>query len=106
MLFLVGSKDSTEPTWIAVERDMRVYCYLSASGKFHYNHGLSVDWVWDRDLRYHQISVVRAMKLIDAGQVGALDRIEHREVLSHLLAADSMAVADAVIDEPRGTVER
>lgn len=104
-LYLVGSRGDDGSIWVALERDMRLYCYLPASGRFHYSRGLSADWIWDRELRYQEISVARAIELIEAGEVGVLDRTEHREVLAALLEAPAITVADAVIDDRRGRTE-
>lgn len=103
-LYLIGSKDDDELIWVALERDMRLYCYLPASGRFHFNRGLSADWIWDRELRYQEISAASATELIEAGEVGALDQAEHREVLSILIKAPSITLADAVNDDRRGVL--
>ncbi|MCA4997418.1 hypothetical protein HWD35_22075 [Tsukamurella tyrosinosolvens] len=45
--------------------------------------------------------MARASELIEAGEVGALDPTDHREVLAALLEAPAITLADAVIDNRR-----
>ncbi|WP_238219793.1 hypothetical protein [Tsukamurella pulmonis] len=84
------SRSADMDVWIALEVDGKLYCYLPISGSFHFNRGLTADWIWDRELDYQPITTAQVRELITAGEVGALDPVEHSAVLASLLEARTL----------------
>ncbi|MCS3779328.1 hypothetical protein [Tsukamurella ocularis] len=81
------SRSAGTDVWAALEVDGKLYCYLPASGSFHFNRGLTADWIWDRELDYQPITTAQVRDWTAAGAVGALDPVEHSAVLRSLLEA-------------------
>lgn len=88
--------DADHDLWIAIEKDGRLWVYLPNTGDFRVNRGLTVDWLFDRDLSYLPLSAEQASEHIAAGQIGRLDGHRHREALASLRAAESMPADDLV----------
>lgn len=58
--------------WLCVVTpEVRAYVYIPDSGRFHLNHGVYVDYIWDQDLTYVPVGVDEARELIEA-RVGLL----------------------------------
>ncbi|MFD9826394.1 hypothetical protein ACFWXB_02860 [Tsukamurella tyrosinosolvens] len=84
------SRSAGTAVWIALEVDGKLYCFLPTSGSFHFNRGLTADWIWDRELDYQPITAAQVREWTAAGEVGALDPVEHSAVLRSLLEARSL----------------
>lgn len=69
-LFRVEAQDKL--LWLCfVSSEIRTYVYIPDSGRFHLNHGVYIDFIWDNELTYVPIGVEEAHDLI-AARVGAL----------------------------------
>lgn len=100
--YLVCSSDSGVRVWIALEVDGQLFCYLPASGRFHFNRGLTADWLWDRELEYQPITVDQVRTLVTEGRVGTLEQEFQSDALAHLRAAPSLTdeEVDSVLSVP------
>ncbi|WUJ71995.1 hypothetical protein OG809_01780 [Kribbella soli] len=72
-LFLV--KDGEKELWVAALVDEDVWTYVGNTGKFHYNEGARHDYYFLNELRYVDIGIAEAKRLIRAG-VGTVDEGE------------------------------
>lgn len=58
--------------WLCVvDPELWTYVYVPDSGRFHFNNGVFVDFVWDNELTYVAIDIEEARDMI-ANKVGAL----------------------------------
>lgn len=68
MKILAASLEQAAPHWLTcVGHDKQIYAYLEETHKFHYSHPLDMDYFWDMELTYTEISANAAVELINQG---------------------------------------
>lgn len=71
-LYRVSNPDG-RAIWLAyVDDELRVWSYVSNTGKFHLNRGLFLDFHWDQDNEYVLINIDAAFLAIREG-LGTID---------------------------------
>lgn len=98
MKILAASSEQYPPHWlVCVGRDKQIYAYLEETHKFHYSHPLDMDYFWDMELNYAEISADTAVELINQG-IGQQKEISEwgRE---RLVNSDLFLTPDEVLGE-------
>jgi len=68
MKIMAASSGENPPHWlVCLGPDKQIYAYLEETHKFHYSHPLDMDYFWDMDLNYAEISADVAVTLINDG---------------------------------------
>lgn len=93
------------PTWlVCLATDGAIYAYLQQTNQFHYSHPLTMDYRWDKEFDYPEVSPDEAAALIGKG-IGILPDSENW-IEDKLIASDLHLAAYEVLGEAASAVDR